>query len=202
MIGKVRRLLQTIYIKSRNLSMGKICIKNNIVLDIESTAQINVMGKLILGESDWKRDNRVSGIKIGKNGEICVAGKEKIYAGSYISISENAKLVFEGDGFVNHGCSIDCFEHIRIGKGTIIAKQVSIRDSDNHEFLYEGYKKAKPIFIGEHCWIGMNATILKGVTIGDGAVVAAGAVVTKNVPAHSLVAGVPAKIIKTNVTWE
>ena len=44
--------------------------------------------------------------------------------------------------------------------------------------------------------------ILKGVTIGEGAVVAAGAVVTKDVPAYTLVAGVPAKVIKENIQWK
>lgn len=48
-------------------------------------------------------------------------------------------------------------------------------------------------------WIGTNAIILKGVAIGDGAIIAAGAVVTKDVPAHTLVAGVPAKVIKENI---
>jgi maltose O-acetyltransferase len=55
---------------------------------------------------------------------------------------------------------------------------------------------AKPVTIGDDVWIGGNAVILPGVTIGNNCVVAAGAVVTKDVPANSLVAGVPARIIK------
>ena len=50
--------------------------------------------------------------------------------------------------------------------------------------------------IDNNVWIATRATILKGVTIGDGAVIAAGAVVTKNVPAYTVVAGVPAKVIR------
>ena len=53
-----------------------------------------------------------------------------------------------------------------------------------------------PIVVGNNVWIGSHATILKGVTIGDGAIVAAGAVVTKDVPANTIVGGVPAKPIR------
>lgn len=52
-----------------------------------------------------------------------------------------------------------------------------------------------PIIIGDYVWVGVNATILKGVKIGDGAVVAAGAVVVEDVPPYTIVGGVPAKII-------
>ena len=54
-----------------------------------------------------------------------------------------------------------------------------------------------PIHIGKRVWIGANATVTSGVTIGDNAVVAAGAVVNRDVPANTIVGGVPAKIIKT-----
>ena len=55
--------------------------------------------------------------------------------------------------------------------------------------------------IHDNVWIGTRATILKVVTIGEGAIVAAGAVVTKNVPPHTLVGGVPAKIIKEKISY-
>ncbi|GAB3911442.1 acyltransferase [Mucilaginibacter boryungensis] len=57
--------------------------------------------------------------------------------------------------------------------------------------------KTKPIKICSDAWIGMNCIILKGVTIGEGAIVAAGSVVTKDVPAWTVVAGNPAKVVKT-----
>jgi len=53
-----------------------------------------------------------------------------------------------------------------------------------------------PIVVGRKVWIGSNSTILQGVTVGDNAIIAAGSVVTKDVPANTIVGGVPAKPIR------
>ena len=68
----------------------------------------------------------------------------------------------------------------------------------NHDLLPENNRQNHyaPIHIGNHVWIGSNATVLPGVTIGDWAVVAAGAVVTKNVAERMVVGGVPARVIR------
>ncbi len=57
----------------------------------------------------------------------------------------------------------------------------------------------KDVYIGKNCFIGANAIILPGVRVGDHCVVAAGSVVTRDVPSHSIVAGNPAKIIKSDI---
>lgn len=70
----------------------------------------------------------------------------------------------------------------------------------NHPLDYkrrnQGLEKALPIKVGDNCWFGANVSVMPGVTIGNGCVVAAGAVVTKDMPDNSLVAGVPAKVVK------
>jgi acetyltransferase-like isoleucine patch superfamily enzyme len=60
-----------------------------------------------------------------------------------------------------------------------------------------GTPKAAPIVVHDGAWIGGRSTILPGVEVGEGAVVAAGAVVVDNVPPHSIVAGVPAVVVRT-----
>lgn len=99
--------------------------------------------------------------------------------------------------FINSGCSFQDQGGVRIGDNTLIGHRV-VFATINHglapEKRHTNYPA--PIVVGENVWIGSNATILQGVTIGDNAVVAAGAVVTKDVPANTIVGGVPARIIR------
>ena len=90
---------------------------------------------------------------------------------------------------------------VRIGSHVNLAQGITVT-ALNHNFADKDLRideqgvSTVPVTIGDDIWIGANAVILPGVTIGNHSVVAAGAVVTKDVPPHSLVAGVPAKIIK------
>ena len=99
--------------------------------------------------------------------------------------------------FINSDCKFQDQGGITIGDGALIGHGVVLATL-NHDM--EPSKRQQlhpaPIVIGKGVWIGANAVITAGVTIGDNAVVAAGAVVTKDVPADSVVGGVPARFIK------
>ncbi len=99
--------------------------------------------------------------------------------------------------FINHGCSFLDLGGIVIEDDVLIGPMVSII-SENHPIDPTQRKTLdlKSVTIKRNAWIGANATILPGVTIGENAIVAAGAVVTQDVPADTIVGGVPAKFIR------
>lgn len=100
--------------------------------------------------------------------------------------------------FINSGCHFQDQGGITVGDGALIGHNVVLATL-NHDFVpgRRGTMRPAPIVIGKNVWLGANVTVVPGVTIGDGAVVAAGAVVTRDVPVNAVVAGVPARVIKT-----
>lgn len=100
--------------------------------------------------------------------------------------------------FINSGCTFQDQGGIYIKNNVLIGHNVTLvtlnHDLNPHK---RGNLYPKKILINDNVWIGSGATILPGVEIGEGTIVAAGAVVTKDVPPNVIVAGIPAKIIKT-----
>ena len=100
--------------------------------------------------------------------------------------------------FINAGCQfqdqggITIGDDVLVGPQTIIATLNHDPDPDKRGGMF-----AKPVVIGDKVWLGARVTVCPGVTIGEGAIVGAGAVVTKDVPPRTVVAGVPAKLIKS-----
>lgn len=109
--------------------------------------------------------------------------------GKNIHIGENV--------FINACCHFQDHGGVTLGDGCQIGHNVVFAtlnhgiEPENRRFTYPA-----PIVLGRNVWVGSNSTILQGVTIGDNSVVAAGAVVTKDVPADTIVGGVPARVIK------
>lgn len=187
---------------SKRLTTSIVVVNKNTGLDLSEKSIIRSnSGKLTVNKS-WTRINPFHSLLFMAEGAVLEVNKTfDIYSGSKIYINKNAKLIL-GSGYINHNLNLSCFEKIEIGEGVAISENVTIRDSDDHEVVGNTKPITQSIKIGNHVWIGMNATILKGVTIGDGAIIAAGAVVNKDIPANSLAGGVPAKVIKTDVKWK
>ena len=152
---------------------------------VEDYAEINCLSrqKIIIGE-------RVS---IGK---FAIIRPTNGYGGE---IGEGLKI--GNNSNIGPYCYIGCSGYIEIGDNVMMSPRVSIY-AENHVFdrtditmKAQGVNR-QFVKIEDDCWIDANSIILAGVTIGKGSVIAAGSVVTKDVPPYSLVAGVPAVVIK------
>lgn len=209
LINKLKKveILKTLYYTflSRNINKIErkskfICLKKSN-FQLAKSAKIILNGTIMFSDNDINGSTRQSNLRMDKDSILEIKKNFSIYYGADIILFKGAKLKL-GYGFFNSNIKIRCHEKIEIGENVAISHDVTIMDSDAHEGLWEGYEKTKPIKIGNHVWIGTRVTILKGVTIGDNAIIAAGSVVTKDVPNNTIVAGVPAKVIKTNINWK
>lgn len=127
------------------------------------------------------------GCVIGKHVRLSCGQKGKIHIGANVLVDDFTYIM--------------AHENIQIGKNTQIASFCFITDF-NHKYdnttiplASQGYK-TKPVVIGENVWIGTHVIILPGVIIGKGSVIGAGSIVTKNIPAHCIAVGNPARVIK------
>lgn len=129
----------------------------------------------------------LSGFEIGSNSFIfmgtCFDSRRNF------SIGENS--------VINQNCRIDNRGKVKIGNNVSISAETVILTAD-HDLQSPDFKgRIRPVLIDDYVFIGTRALILPGVTLGKGSAVAAGAVVTKDVLPYAIVAGVPAKQIKT-----
>lgn len=126
------------------------------------------------------------------------------HCGKNVDIGKNAKLSSKLSIGDRSGIDDRCYIQGRVimGNDIMMAPEVAII-ATNHNYnridipMNQQGHIEKTITIGNDCWIGYRAIICAGVNIGDGCIIAAGSVVTKDVPPYSIVAGVPARVIKS-----
>jgi acetyltransferase-like isoleucine patch superfamily enzyme len=135
--------------------------------------------------------DRRARLVLGPNCEIDDATTIAIYAAGRIELGAHS--------FVGHHCTLAARESIAIGAGTFLAELVSIRDHDHSVGLppSSGQMEVDPVSIGADVWIGAKATIVRGTRIGNGTVIGANSVARGELPAHTVCAGVPARVVRT-----
>ena len=194
-----------------NFKAGKYVItKRSAVFDIHPSAKIIVDAPFIYGNNPVKGMTMPTCLRMEANttleihdGPLTRYGKApyNLRYGAYIEVVNGGRLVI-GQGACNVGLTIMCAKEVTIGNGVRIGRNVSIRDWNGpHVIINSTYRNHAPVHIGDHVWLCTGCTIMPGVTVGEGAVVAANATVTKDVPAHALVGGSPAKVIREDIEW-
>ncbi len=96
-----------------------------------------------------------------------------------------------------NGAHLSAKGQVTIGRRVRIGVGARVFDADQHDLDAERPERIEPVHIGDHAWVASDATVLRGVTVGEHAVVGTRSVVTRDVPPHTLVAGVPAAPLGT-----
>jgi acetyltransferase-like isoleucine patch superfamily enzyme len=140
------------------------------------------------------------------DGTIEFFGKTKIGQGSRIEIAPQGILQLGKEFTVSGGTKIICSKQISFADKCLVSWDTLFMDTDQHNIYdihtNEVINKDKPIAIGNKVWIGNKATILKGSIVADNSIIGAASLVTSTFKdTHVIIAGHPAKIIKTNIRW-
>ncbi len=168
---------------------------------------------------------------IAGSNNLFVAGRNSMVHNLSLYIRGNSVRVEIGEGtIIGHGCSIRCEgdnitvivgknttmtrdihicaqesgSRILIGEDCMFSNNIIVRTSDSHPIYDAGGERINPpadVRIGNHVWMAPESTVLKGVVIGDNAIIGSKSLVTKNVEPGCLYAGIPARLIKENVSW-
>lgn len=146
---------------------------------------------------------------MGSGNTVHVLDGVKIIRGNIVIKGDNLELIIGPDTTSLKGVFIlmGKSNHIWIGKECMLADGANIWASDSHPIfnitdLSEPVNPSTPIEIGDHVWMGKDSVILKGTKIGNDAIIGMKSVVTKDVPEATIVAGNPARQIKSGVTWD
>lgn len=194
-----RNIFFLLFSRGKRGISGLLMAEGNFHYRMLSGATINIQEGTLFLNTDYSPPNPYPGVlKMNRNATINVENTFHIHNSCHILVNDHAVLSL-GSGYINKNAKIRCYKSISIGHSVAISENFTVWDTDAHAFEGQEEKMTQPVKIGNHVWIGMNVTVLKGVTIGDHAVIAAGAVVTRDVPARCMAAGVPAKVIKENI---
>lgn len=145
-----------------------------------------------------------SNIYIEEGSKVVFNGKAYISKGGTLRVDSGGILEIGKDFVMNKNTVIRCSDRITLLDDVMIGWNNEINDNDGHPIYVNGDKinSTSPIMIGPHVWITTHVRISKGVTIPKGCIVAKGAVVVKKHDSiNTLIGGIPAKDIKTEISW-
>lgn len=185
---------------------AKIIPYKNAIIDLHPTARINLYGDLDfeVGINKLRGSKAETYIRMDRDAVWNAYHGGTLFFNATLEIKENA--VFNSGFFsANGGSAIIVDKKVTFGEDVMLGRNVLVYDSDFHQLRDEDGKQINPpkeVTIGNHVWLTSNINILKGVTIGQDSLISAQTVINKDIPEHSIIAGMATgKCIKDSVNW-
>lgn len=187
------------------IDSSKIIPYKNTVIDISRSARIYLGdGDIEIGCNLLKKSKTETRVRLRENAIWSSVGGCQISYGSTLEILSDA--IFDSGYFtMNSNSVIVVGNKVVFGKDIMVARNVTILDSDFHIILYEEKNRENKdgIKIDNHVWIGANSTILKNVRVGSGVVISANTIVTKDIEKNTLIGNNRIQqVLRHNVYWE
>jgi len=186
-----------------NAQGRKIFSHHNTTIRGVKNIQVND-GRLVIGKEDIGFLDGRDWTLLNIRGKLIVNGVVSIGKGCRIVVADNAVCTLT-NCIINGETRLIIMHGLEIGEGSRVAWGCEFLDEDFHQStVKDAQQTPNSIKVGEHVWITSHARLLKGAAIGNGSIVASGAIVTKDFSDQEnvLIAGVPAKVLKTNIAWE
>ena len=184
---------------------------NTIISDMATLKKVNITisgnnNVIKIGKGTLLRGTKV--VMKGNNNKLII-GENCTFRKGLLQFCDHDGTIEIGNGTTAGGGTEILVSQpdsvIKIGDDCMISYDVLIQNSDGHSIIDLTTRKRinfdQSIFIGNHVWLGAYSRILKGVDINDNCIIGLGSIVTAQVPANSIAAGIPARIIKRDITW-
>jgi len=185
----------------------KVCHKKKLLVHqkvkIKGLKNLKVNAVLEIGTRHVGFIHRMDRTYLNLEGKLIIEGKYSIGRGCRINVGKNGTVQIGEGGFINCNTNIIIMNSLIIGKNCVISWDCQFLDDDFHNIEYSGKSNLdSSIIIGNNVWIGCGAKIYKGSVIPDGCIVASDSIV-KGIfkEPNALIAGHPAKVIKSQVSW-
>ncbi|MEA2422978.1 MAG: hypothetical protein QOF55_2077, partial [Thermoleophilaceae bacterium] len=136
------------------------------------------------------------------DGRLRIGANTLLEPGCWITIADGARVTIGEGCFLNLGTMVAAMGEVTIGDHVMFANHCFVSDAShryddpNIPVTWQGFTSKGPTRIGDNCWFGVNCVVTSGVTIGERCVIGGNSVVTKDIPAGSIAAGAPAKVIR------
>lgn len=187
------------HVKWIGIKKGSILLESDQIYKGMIQIGFDRIAKGLLGGRD-------SIIDIEGSGQIVFKGKADLSQGISLRIADKAQLSIGGDFYSNGYCSIKCRKKITIGNGNMWGWNVVVMDTDGHPIYDKDHmiiNGNKEIQIGENVWLASYSKVLKGAIIPSGCIVGMGSLVTRQEQRKNVIlAGIPARVMKEDITWD